>query len=213
MRKFWMHGARLRSLLVLIVGILIADTSVAESFKKQAIGFGALGSISVPTSWVKSDAKAVLPATRIQFGPPQSKFGIFVFDPASPIYSAAARNWFVTNAKITAPTDLPSDQIKILSDEMGNAGDNQYSKRNDEPLFHISSAQAISVNGKTVVKIDGAFVDETGKPRMYMVGIFTPSETPQQRMLSMYTQSTDENEFKALRAVFDETMKSIVWRK
>src|SRR5580698_6464659 len=74
MRKFWMHGARLRSLLVLIVGILIADTSVAESFKKQAIGFGALGSISVPTSWVKSDAKAVLPATRIQFGPPQSKF-------------------------------------------------------------------------------------------------------------------------------------------
>lgn len=195
----------------------------AQDLRTQPISFGSLVSIGIPAGWMRSQERAVLPALLLKFAPnANSRNGIFVHDaglPLGPASAKAIQEVYGANANIAAPVALTPEQIAGLSPELGNVGDNQYSNKtkppsNDAPLFQVSSAQAVPVNGKMFVKLEGNFIDlATGQPRVFFIGLFSPSDIGDRRMISIYAQSQDANEFAMLREVFEAATKSIVWNK
>lgn len=206
--------------LALALGPLIAaNACLAQGVKTQDISFGSLASIGVPASWVRSQERAVLPASLLKFAPSaNSRDGLFVFDAGLSMGASAKTVQGVYGANISSPVALTPDQIEDLSIDLGNVGDNQYSNKlkwpdPGAPLFQISTVQAVSVKGKVAVMLDGSFIDPaSGKPRLSFAGLFTPSDVGGRRMLSIYTQSPDPGEFVMLRNVFDRAVESIAWR-
>jgi hypothetical protein len=184
--------------------------------------FGSLGGISLPAKWVESHEHAAPPRRVVKFSPDaNSDSGVYVSDPVSEgAPDNAVRDIFGTSVG-GQPVALTKDQIVALSRELqhvGNVGYNQYMVPNpgpDDPKepFRLDTASLISVNGKTAVRIDGAYVDDSGGVIGLFTGVFTPSDSGGWRLLSVYVQSRDKAEFDALKAAMDDALKTLQWRK
>jgi hypothetical protein len=184
--------------------------------------FGSLGGITLPAKWVESHEHVAPPRRLVKFSPdanPDS--GVYVSDPVSAgAPDNPVRDIFAASVG-GQPVALTKDQIVALSRELqhvGNVGYNQYMVPNpgpDDPKepFRLDTATLISVNGKTAVRIDGAYVDDSGGVIGLFTGVFTPSDIGGWRLLSIYVQARDKSEFNALKAAMDDALKTLQWRK
>jgi hypothetical protein len=211
---------------LVVSSLALLSASAAFSEDKKVFDFkgefGSLGGISLPAKWVESHEHAAPPRRVVKFSTDaNSDSGVYVSDPVSDgAPDNAVRDIFAASVA-GQPVALTKEQIVALSRELqhvGNVGYNQYMVPNpgpDDPKepFRLDTASLVSINGKTAVRIDGAFVEDSGGVIGLFTGVFTPSDIGGWRLLSIYVQSREKAEFNALKAAMDDALKTLQWRK
>lgn len=91
---------------------------------------------------------------------------------------------------------LTMSEIRGLSEAMGTStvGDNQWTnpaKPGDRtaPAFKMSNAYTMQVDGKTVMAVEGSFVDQSGKSINDFQGIFIDSDGTGKRIQEVFVQT------------------------
>lgn len=118
--------------------------------------------------------------------------------------------------------------IKALSSAFGanQVGDNQVSApqvRADSrrPAFHLDSAGVETINGKTVIAVEGWFsqlderaeikMDWDGPAKRFYSGIFFSADANAQRVSEIYVIADNKTEFVSGKAAFRTMLRSIQW--
>jgi hypothetical protein len=187
----------------------------------RQLNLGPLASMLVPASWTRSEKTIAGRWALVEFSPPGKSDGLIgvMFGPqrGDAKSNAALHQLMADNAKIAAPLSLTPEQIRAVSPTLGNIGDNQYA--NDAkipdsraPAFNLSNAQVIAVNRKAVIRIEGSFRDNSGKPVNWFAGLVAVSKEDDGNVLQAYAEAPDEGEFKSRQVDFNAAVRSIVWR-
>lgn len=115
-----------------------------------------------------------------------------------------------------APQALTPDEIRSLSSVLGRyqAGDNQHTNSGQyrAPTFDMRNAITMQVNGRTVVAVEGSFVDVRGNALRDFVGIFADSDGTGKRVEQVF-MSTAPGQISSQSNAFMDTINSIIWKK
>lgn len=182
---------------------------------------GPIQSIDMPAGWTQRDVQTGGIGNRSleTFAPPNEKdVGISVFYGGLPASAKSAQAFLrVLNDKpaTDGPQRLTTSEIKELSEVMGRlqAGDNQYtnSGKYRAPVFNLTDAYTMNVNGRTVLAVQGNFVDKDGKPSRGFNGVFVDSDGTGQRVQQIFLQGNPAK-LSQYQQQFQDTVASIEWK-
>ncbi len=182
---------------------------------------GPIKNIQFPNGWQQTDSTAGGVGNRSveTYGPAgDNSVGISVFYGGLPTADAGAKAFaqlLKDKPATNGPQTLTADEIKGVADALGrlNVGDNQYTNtgRYRPPVFHIDSARTVQVNGRTVLSVEGAFVDMNGKPVKGFNGVFADTDGSGKRIQQVYLQGAPDKLLQYKRQ-FDQTLSSIEWK-
>ncbi|MBE7446598.1 MAG: hypothetical protein HS132_15740 [Planctomycetia bacterium] len=118
-----------------------------------------------------------------------------------------------------APSAAEAELLKSLTDVMGisTTGDNQITNPHKPPhpyapAFHVESVQLRPVNGTSVLEVEGAFVDDQGKPRNYYKGVFLDFDrTTGRHIHQVFLQGSDKTAFTQNNVSYEASVNSLVW--
>ncbi len=191
---------------------------------------GPIESISMPPGWVlgrmQSNGEGKLEIFR-PAADPWCQMDIYYRGAATskPAADAFAHILETKPANVRCEVLLPKE-IRELSEVMGLAtiGNNQFTNRvpagsKYAPNFHIRSAHTMKVNGKTVLAVQGDFIeplDPLQKPVNSFEGIFIDggidSNTGGRKIQELFLQGP-ASRVSSYRKQFSDTMNSIGWIK
>lgn len=182
---------------------------------------GSIESITVPGTWKESRENSAGQGMLTRFSPHRdSQFNFAIFDDNRPIPAttqASLQQLLAQNHDLTVPKALTPQQINELTDmfDRSEVGDNQFSNKIQPPnpqcpVFQMSSAMLTSVNGRPVIEVKGAYVDQHGKPTNHYRGMFVPGEGI--RVQQIFMQSPSKQEFDANNDAFRTIVNSARWR-
>lgn len=182
---------------------------------------GPIKNIDMPAGWTQRDLQSGGIGNRSleTFAPPNDKdVGISVFYgglPASDKSAQAFLRVLNDNPATDGPEKLTPSEIKELSEVMGRlqAGDNQYTNtgRYRKPAFNLTDAYTKNVNGRTVLAVQGNFVDKDGKPTRAFSGIFADTDGTGHRIQQVFLQG-NPGKLSQYQQQFQDTVASIEWK-
>lgn len=109
---------------------------------------------------------------------------------------------------------LTPREIRLLKDVMGplTIGNNQYTNDGSTapPNFHVGVAATTKINGKTVLEVDGNFVDSNGNPVNHYRGIFADANGDGKVVEQVMLEGTDQ--FSKHLKSYKEAIHSIQWQ-
>ncbi len=117
------------------------------------------------------------------------------------------------------PSAQETELLKSLADVMGisSSGDNQVTNPHKpphaySPTFHVDRVQLRPVNGTPVLEVEGAFVNEQGKPSTYYKGVFIDIDRSTGRQIhQVFMQSSDKTAFTQNKPIYEASVNSLVW--
>lgn len=182
---------------------------------------GPIKNIQFPNGWQQTDSTTGGIGNRSieTYGPPGDRsIGISVFYGGLPTSDTGAKAFtqlLKDKPAESGPQQLTAEDIKSIADALGrlNVGDNQYTNtgRYRPPVFHIDSARTEQMNGRTVLSVQGNFVDMNGKPVKGFNGIFADTDGTGKRIQQVYLQGPPDM-MPQYKNQLDETLSSIEWK-
>lgn len=187
-----------------------------ESFKS-----GPLKTITVPATWARHDSDYLARGSMSEFlSKDGSRANMTVLDNGrsfSPESLAHFKDLLMRKSHSTESKVLSEQEISELSEVLGRTtfGDNQFSNKHSppdprSPAFHLSGAHCDLLNGKQVLEVEGAFVDQDGTAKNFYRGIFVPGEN--NKVLQIYMHAPSQKELDAHKELYNEMVNSISWR-
>jgi hypothetical protein len=178
----------------------------------------------VPNTWSREEDHPFGRATAYGFNSPDGKTSLNVYDRGAVMDDASTKSFatlLADNSNLARPKVLTPSQIRDLANVFGRGklGDNQYTNSTQypdprAPMFHISSAQLVTVNGKTVLEVDGHFMDQNGGKSAHYKGLLVPEQTPNgTKMWEVYLETRGEKDITpADHANYRKAVESVHWR-
>lgn len=113
------------------------------------------------------------------------------------------------------PEALSPDEIRSLTEvfDRRNLGNNQHNndgKTAVGPVFHITGANTVQIQGRTVVEVQGHYLDRQGNPVNQYHGILFQS-SDRARVQQIY-MVTNLDQYATRRREFRDTLNSIQWK-
>lgn len=199
-------------------------TTKQMSDKKESIDTGPIKEIEVPSSWVATNDHPYGRATAYGFNSPDGKTSLNVYDRGGTMDDASTKAFnklLADNSNLARPKVLIPSQIRDLENVLGRGklGDNQYTNSTPypdprAPVFHISSAQLVSVKGKTVLEVDGHYMNEDGGKTAHYRGILVPEQTSGgTKLWQLYMETRGDKDITpADHANYRKAVESVNWR-
>lgn len=192
----------------------------AES-SKHDIGIAGIRSMDLPDSWSQTREVYQTRGDRMTFTPAgQGDLALTVINKGRSLNDTQLANFdavLATADQSGRPKVLLPSQIRSITDALDKTtvGDNQYvnSARPPDPtspVFKVTSAQVITVDGRPVVEIEGQFLDENGQRIKDYIGMFGKIEG--NKVGQVFVQSSSKDEFIRGRKVYKDALSSLDWR-
>ncbi len=184
---------------------------------------GAIKSFTLPSGWSAGDnASGGIGQRHIErFNPPLDKsVEISVYYRGLPISDPGAGAFQdILKAKPAAqrPEMLTADEVRKLQEAMGTMtiGDNQYTNPSTNPryapVFHVNAAYTTRLNGKTVLGVEGSFVDETGKRINDYTGYFIDRDGNGKNIQEIFYQAPPDKYPRYLLKFKDSLKNNLEW--
>lgn len=177
-------------------------------------------SITLPGTWKSSgNDRGTMKMTR--FSAPGDSANLVLFERGMPVNVQSSRAFdklISENANLTKPKELMPTEIKNLTQVLGSTtvGDNQYTnsaKPPDprSPAFNLLSAHLMSLNGRTILEVQGNFVSATGVKGKEFKGIFVPSGENGERIKQFYLQADNATDAAIHQREYKQALQSIKW--
>lgn len=194
---------------------------MSAAAKKQDIENFIGKKISLPDSWSRSERHLGGHAALTSFSSPNDDATFSLYDRGNKLDDRSAsyfKKLLDDNKSIDKPVVLMPTQIRELANVMGtsNAGDNQYTNTHrapdpKAPAFHLSGAKLISLNGHTVLEVDGNYLDADGKPTNQYKGIFVNANQDASTVKEFFLQTQTVGTMAKHAKDYRETLNSIEW--
>lgn len=188
---------------------------------KQDLPSGPIKSIDIPNSWTRTDHYDGGVGATVTFKAPGEKASINSLERTRPISDHAAEEFkklLDANDNLTSPKMLLPAQLRSLTEVLGSGqmGDNQYTNPEkypspNAPLFKLTNAQFLNVNGKTVVEVEGSYMDEKGRPTEFYRGIFAPSGKDGDRVNELFLAAPSQQDLLSQESNYRKALKSLKW--
>lgn len=194
-------------------------TMVASSHK-QELADGPIKSVDIPTSWSRSSRYEDAVGSIVNFKPAAGKASLTSLEHNRPISEQAKQDFKKLLEENTATTKmLTPGQVRSLSEVLGerHMGDNQYTNpakypAADAPLFKLTNAQVMKVNGRNVLEVEGSFMDQNGQPTELYRGVFSPSGKDGNKVNEFFLAAPSREELVQQDSAYRKAIKSIEWR-
>ena len=177
--------------------------------------------VTMPANWTRNDYQDGSRRLTISFKSPDNTTEMTLFNRGVPLSAAGSQAYNDALQKAESgklPQVLQPSTIKTLAEVMGRStvGDNQYVNAikppdPQAPAFHMLSAQFVSINGKTVLEVQGNFVTDSGAKGKEYKGIFVPGGTNGNTVQEMFVQSDNLANFTNHQRDYKNTINSIRW--
>lgn len=224
------------------------DTAKANAAKFEMMSLppaSVVGEISAPSNWLRLQEGDNTRTPRLTLRPSINDSTMICVNRHRDLPEATASNTFKTlmarglnpsESQVIYSEDSRSGEfesrvVTALSAVLGTSmvGDNQLSnpyKLPDPraPIFHIEKMELKNLNGKTVLAVDGHFLqvnpdgslktNAAGKPVLSSyTGIFAPKDSRAQSIEEIYMLSGDKDDFQKNKATFNRMLRSISWQR
>jgi hypothetical protein len=179
---------------------------------------GPCKSFLVPESGRRSDENRDSGSwlTKVTLSPQTPNTFLGVFDRGATVGEAAADAF--SKLLKQHKNALAAEDIKALTQVLGTSGvgNNQHVNSTPHPsyrapVFLLDNAQVVTVNGRTVLEVQGKFVDEKANLLNFFLGIFIASEITPRKIQEIFLQAANEKEFLACQDVYTDCLQSIEW--
>lgn len=117
-----------------------------------------------------------------------------------------------------AARNLTADEIKSLATVMGfsTIGDNQYTNTaekgsRDYPVFHLTGAALVDLNGRTVLKCRGNFQNNTGVPGTDYEGFFFSSRNNPAQIEELFFQAPTRGKYLRFAGDWEKALLTVEW--
>jgi hypothetical protein len=198
----------------------VEDSTECNLF--QVKDAGPIQQMTAPMGWTFLQEKGLMGlGTRalIQFTPSECEsICLSVFYRGVPIGDNAAVDFqriLRSRPAINRSEVLVAQEIRALSDVMNRStvGDNQYSNATGNPSakFKLRSAQTVNLNGRTVLEVDGSFLDIYGNSIKDFRGIYANGGLHATRIQQVFLQARPE-EFPRYLRDYKAAINSIQWK-
>jgi hypothetical protein len=190
----------------------------------EITNFGSVKRIVGPPTWKKIVDTPTSIGTRageLLHPPDDAEVNINVFYRGLPIDDKSANIFsLMLSAHIGAGAsrNLTNDEIKSLGTVMGfsTIGDNQYTNSaakgsRDYPVFNLTSAALVDLNGRTVLKCRGNFQNEKAVPGTDYEGFFFPARGNPTQIEQLYFQAPTRGKFLRFSADWEKALKTVEW--
>lgn len=197
------------------------EKRMTASSNMQEIVEGPIKNVDIPPTWSKNTRYDDGVGTTTSFKSAGSAASINSVERNRPISQKCAdefKQLLDDNTNLSSPKMLTPSQIRSLSEVLGHAmGDNQYTNTNQypstaAPYFKLNNAQLNSVNGRTVLEVDGSFMSDQGKPTEIYKGILTPTGTNGDKINEFFIAAPSSADFLLQESTYRKAVKSIEWR-
>lgn len=195
--------------------------SIASGGSKQEINEGPIKKVDIPQSWQRSSDYNDAVGSVTKFSPGIGDSSINSVEHSRPIDKKCMQTFsdlIDHNPNLTKPIDLTPDQIRSLTEALGpnTLGDNQYTNKNpypgaNSPNFNMTRAQLKTINGHTVMEVEGSFMEADGKPTQFYSGILSPDRS-KGTVNEFFLAAPDRDEMKQQENTFRRALRSIEWR-
>lgn len=183
---------------------------------------GPIERITFPAGWCQyATAYSGVGLRRCEtFGPAENKTAsISVFYSGLPVSERGAHAFsgvLAAKPAINCVEEVGPRQIRLLSEAMGkwHVGSNQHTNvlKNRKPAFYMSGAFTRRVNNKTVLAVEGMFVDESGNSIESFSGVFASADSEPQRIEQVFLL-TAPGQLHKYSKEFQQTLDSIRWKQ
>ena len=182
---------------------------------------GPVECISLPGNWERRESDHLARGSLVEFAPKDgSSLLVTVLQTGRPLSDtslATLRQVFDHQSRSNVPKALTTQEITSLTEVLGRTtlGDNQFSNNHrhpdpQAPAFNLISAMTSTINGKPVLEIKGAFLDDHGNPQNYYRGILVLGK--ENVMEQLYMQNPTQEALNQNNSRFREIINSIRWR-
>lgn len=196
---------------------------VTKPDRKESFDDGPFKDIDVPNSWLRAEGHPFGRSTVHGFNAPDGKTSLNVYDRGVTTDDASAKAFsklLTDNPNLSRPKVLMPNQIRALEDVLGRGklGDNQYTNTtpypdSQAPLFKLSSAQLVTVQGKTVLEVEGNYMDEKGQRTSHYKGLLVPEQTPNGvKIWELYMEAKEKDITPADHSNYRRAVNSIHWK-
>jgi hypothetical protein len=114
--------------------------------------------------------------------------------------------------------NLTPDEIKSLATVMGfsTVGDNQYTNTaakgsRDYPVFHLTGAALVELNGRVVLKCRGNFQNDKAVPGTDYEGFFFQSRNNPTQIEELFFQAPTRGKFLRFAGDWEKALKTVEW--
>lgn len=201
-------------------GMLLAGKTGEQG--REEVNVAGIKSIDVPNSWSQSTEGYLGGRGLISTFSPggNSDMVLSVLDKGTRLNQAQQSN-LDSVLSLADPAGRPRvllpAQIRSVTDALGKTtvGDNQYvntAKPPDPaaPVFRISSAQVITVDGKPVIEVEGQFMDENGQRLKDYIGIYGKGDDG--KINQMFLQTSSKDEYLKGRKIYKDALQTLDWK-
>jgi len=196
-----------------------------RNVQTQVENFGQIKNLPLPQGWVEADRAGGQLNTQVhrEFHPQGANdVSISVFYRGAPIRENFGQDFLdVLNAHPArnGPERLSPDEIKKLSDVMdfNTVGNNQYTNdaakgTREYHTFHLTAAETVNINGRTVLRVRGTFQDKDGLPQNEYHGIFIPADPKGTQIEEIYLSAKTKGKLLLHEKDFNAALKGLSWK-
>lgn len=192
------------------------------SGNKQVLADGPIKNLDIPPTWNRTAKYDDGVGDIVTFKPATGAASLTSLEHNRPISDKTAQEFkkiLEDNAHITSPKMLTPGQVRSLSEVLGTngMGDNQYTNSAkypdaNAPLFKLTNAQITNLNGRSVLEVEGSFMDQKGNPTEMYKGILSPSGKDGNKVNEFFLAAPNREELVQQDATYRRALKSIEWR-
>jgi hypothetical protein len=196
-------------------GIMVAN----QKARPEIIEFGSLKKVVGPATWKKAVEEPGMSARKAEyFHPPEDaevSINVFTRGIAIPDDEAQAfANLLAGPEKAAIADEIKSIQVAL---GLSTVGDNQHTNSGQKgtrnyPVFNLTGANVVSLNGRKVLKVTGNFQNENGVPGTEFVGYFFASKADRQVIEELYYQAPTKGKFLRFANDFENSLKTVEWQ-
>jgi hypothetical protein len=195
--------------------------NMSQRATNDVTNVGPIAKLEIPNNWSRfvDNQTGIGHRMHMEFTPPgKEDTHVSVLYPGFPLNRNAADNLdrlLADNQNLSTPRALTPEQIRSLSDVLGNTtvGDNQYSNQEHgerSPVFRMDSARLMNVDGQTVIAVDGAFVDSAGRTKNQFSGVFVPHRGSHgTEIYSVSLESKNPVDFAMTKTTFNNVVRTL----
>jgi hypothetical protein len=195
-----------------------------QSVQAEITNFGSVKKVVGPPGWTKTIDTPTSIGTRAgELFHPADDAGvnINVFYRGMPIDDKSANIFSLmlsAHSGSASSRDLTADEIKSLATVMGfsTVGDNQYTNSapkgsRDYPVFNLTAATLLAVNGRTVLKARGNFQNDKAVPGTDYEGFYFPARGNPTQIEQLFFQAPTRGKFLRFYGDWEKALKTVEW--